>query len=485
MFKKNRKAFSLLELIVAIAAISFLSVFIYKTYAGMQEIDRKAKMVKDMDTIKNSMKERLRNVDILEGTLISSEKVYLGDLEVYEKNKFSRLLDNDNKKQFWGTDSNQYKKYVYPQQKFYSTAYGEIPYTDFYVIMIGPKFDKIFRNNPEKLNNELFIIEENKGLVTRFYKKYYETKNGEASQGAPTGDADTFDPNGEGYPTIQASGLNQQEFKSELKNVIIFKVSTQDIVLEKYNETLKQLQSYAKNLKDWGSIQMSMYENIISKYGGSYNIGYFVSQGVNASSYKGSEDLLFDKEMLYSSMALDSSDNPIRKSDGNKQGLSSINADNIHETKYGIVICESDCEGNISSENITSLYDLGNDNLIENLPGGGNINITNAIQLDSKQLLPGSKLIFGVNENIPSVHNAFGEKYKFYFTNVKSWNLEWTSVGTDSATHQINSTQNVPTIGSYAPFSATLFTIFPWLVDEKKTTISNGYLDIKIFPELR
>jgi len=481
---KFKKGFSLLELIVAIAAISILSVFIYKIFVNMQEIDRKSKMVKDMNGIKNIMLERLNNVDILEGTLVSSDKVYIGELEVYDKNKFTRLLDSDEKKEFWGINKNQYKKYIYPQSKTYSTAYGNVPYTDFWVIMVGPKFDKIFRTNPEALNNELFVVQENKGLVSRFFKKYYETTNGESTK-SEEGELEDFSAESEGYPLIQASGLNKATFKQEIKNIIYFKVSTQKIVLEKYNQSIDMMNNYTKNLKDWGSIQMSMYENVIAKYGGSYNIGYYVSMGLNNTNYSSSSSKLFDKEMLYSSMALDSSDNPIRAASGNKQGLIDIPEDNINETKYGIVICDNGCEGNIGSDNITTLHDLDLENFIDQLPGEGSITISNAIKLDSEKLLPGSKLIFGINDNTPSIHNAFGEKYKFYFTNVKDWDVEWNSVGEDSTTHNIISSQNVPSVGSYAPFSSTIFTTFPWLVDEKKSNITDGYVDIKVFPELR
>lgn len=480
MFINYRKGFSLLELIVAIAAISIISTFIYRTYIDMQEIDRKSSMVKEMDSIKTKMNERLKNIDILEGTLVSSEKIYNDTEEVFNKNEFVRLDDTDLKSNFWGISSNQYKKYIFAQSKTFATANGKIPYTDFYVIMLGPKLDRVFKDNPEYMENELFLIQPENSIIQRFNKKY---KNGVANKG----DATSFDSTDDGYPNIQAYGISELEFRKEIKNVIVFKISTQDIVLQKYNESLEIIKNYAKNLKDWGSIQMSMYENIIAKYGGSYNIDYFVSIGLSSTNkiggFSNETKSNFDKEMLYSSIALDSTDNPIRESSGTEQGFKDIDIDNLTNTNYGIVICDSSCvDTPVNNSSIISMYDMVSK--IDKLPKDGNVNINNAISLDSEQLLGGSKLIFGIGNVNNKVHNAFGEKYKIYLTNVKEWKVEWTDVE-GASTKNIDFTQNVPLINSYAPYSATIFTTFPWLIDNTKTNITDGYLDIKVFPELR
>ena len=95
-------------------------------------------------------------------------------------------------------------------------------------------------------------------------------------------------------------------------------------------------------------------------------------------------------------------------------------------------------------------------------------------------------MIFGINNDGKSINNAFGEKYKIYFTNHKTWDIEWTNILGDSGFY-LNYSQNVPVINSFAPYSATIFTIFPWMLDDEKTpeTIANGYFDVKVFPELR
>lgn len=480
MITNYRKGFSLLELIVAIAAISIISTFIYRTYIDMQEIDRKSSMIKEMESIKTKINERLKNIDILEGTLVSSEKIYNQDEEVFAKNEFVRLDNTDLKNNFWGISPNQYKKYIFAQSKTFSTANGKIPYTDFYVIMLGPKLDRVFKDNPEYMENELFIVEPDNNIIPRFNKKF---KSGVENKG----DASGFDSTSDGYPNIQAYGINELEFRKEIKNVVIFKISTQDIVLQKYNESLEIIKNYSKNLKDWGSIQMSMYENVIAKYGGSYNIDYYVSMGLGSSNKIGGilngSKSDFDKEMLYSAMALDNTENPIRESSGSDQGLKDINIDSLTNTNYGIVVCESSCiDSAINSSSIVTMYDMNS--TIDKLPKDGNINISNSISLDSENLLSGSKLIFGIGNINNKVHNAFGEKYKIYLTNVKEWKVEWTDVEGGSA-KSIDFTQNVPLLNSYAPYSATLFTVFPWLIDNTKANITDGYVDIKVFPELR
>lgn len=476
---KNRKGFSLLELIVAIIALSIISSLIYGTYVSMQEVDRKTTMVREMDSIKKTMKERLKNIDILEGTLISSENIYYGDEFAFEKDKFERFDDTDGKRKFWGVTNNQYKKYIYAQSKYFSNSNGEVPYTDFWVVMVGPKLDRIY-NTPNDMLNEIFIFEEDKGLMTNFNLNY---------------DADTS------YPKAKAKGISKQVFREELKNIIIFKLSTQEIVLEKYNQTIEQINAYAKNLKDWGSIQMSMYENIIAKYGGSYNINYFVSLGFESSNDKGSPDYDFRKEMIYSSLALDSSDNPIRKSYELEQGFNKILEKNINSTNYGIVVCQNECTGEIKESEIVSMY--GFEETMDNstsykLPKEAELTIQNAISLDSSYLLPGSKAIFGIGNPNLKIGNAFGEKYKFYLTNVKDWTLSWTDVeNLNSGT--ISYSQNVPlnnsSVSTYAPYSASLFTVFPWFINDTMTKplntitdlpiLSNGYYEVRVFPELR
>lgn len=491
---KNRKGFSLLELIVAITAISIISSIIYKTYSSMQEIDRKSTMIREMDSIKKNMTDRLKNIEILEGTLVSSSNIYYNDKIAFEKDKFIKLDDTKEKQDFWGLSSNQYKKYIYAQSKYFTTANGNIPYTDFWVIMVGPKLDKLYKQ-PEYMLNELFVFEGDKGLSTRFTKNFI---NGAASL-VPTVENGTFDPKVDGYPIAQSKGIKENIFKQELKNVVILKVSTQEIVLDKYKETLLALNNYSKNLKDWASIQMSMYENIIAKYGGSYNIDYFVSLGLGATSdIKGSSLYNFKKEMIYSSIDLDNTDNPIRDASGNEQGFTDILESKFDSTNYGIVICGgTGCINNLSDTSIISMYG----DQIEvfdgtiNLPfGDSEIIIDNSISLDSNRLLPGSKSIFGIGNTNGEVYNAFGKKYKYYFSNVKDWSIKWTDPE-NNGTETLSYTQNVPVQDSYAPYSATIFTIFPWFMQNVKDLAdplskgkenkSDGYVDSKIFPELR
>lgn len=464
---KNRKGFSLLELIVSITAISIISTIIYKTYVSMQEIDRKTTMVREMDSIKKSMIERLKSIDILEGTLISSDKIYYGNEEAFDKDIFTRLDDTPVKKNFWGLQENQYKKYIYAQSKYFSNSNGKIPYTDFWVVMVGPKLDRIY-NNPTDMLGELFLFEADNGLITKFNENYDDPLN---------------------YAIAKSKGLNKATLREEFKTVIVFKVSTQEIVLNKYNETINQINNYAKNLKDWGSIQMSMYENIIAKYGGSYNIDYFVSLGFQATEVKGSLAHDFKKEMVYSSLALDNTDNPIRTSSGTDQGFNDILSTNLNSTNYGIVICENECIGTISDAEIISMQnkEISLDNSTDPaLIGEAELMITGSVSLDSQDLLPGSKAIFGIGNTGATFGNSFGEKYKFYFTNVKEWEISWTDVG-DNNTGNLTYTQNVPVNNAYAPYSATLFTFFPWFLHDsiEKPSLSNGYYEVRVFPELR
>ena len=475
--RKLKSAFSLIELIVVVTALSIISTMIYEGFSSMQDMERKSNIIKDMELTKNIIQERLKNTEILEGTLVSGNKIFYGNKEILNKNEFTSLNDTIEKRNFFGVDKNQNKKYIYAQKKFISTVHGEIPYIDFYLVYIGPIFDRIYGKNIDKLN-ELFVVQDGVGLVPRLNDEFVSNPREDEIDGKIV-----F----EGYPFFQSKNkMSVAEFRKETKNIIFIKISTQDIVMEKVNSSIDIVKNYAKNLKDWGSIQMSMYENIIAKYGGSFNIGYFVSLGVNTSNIKASDLNNYDTQMLFSSMVLDSANDNSRGENGAKQGFNNINNIRKFNTTSGVIICANECHenNNLSSGEIISLYDFEAN--VENLPNDAEINIKNAIALDSLQLMPGSKTIFGINNDGKSINNAFGDKYKIYFTNTKDWSIDWVDILGNSDL-ELKYSQNVPILNSFAPYSATIFTIFPWMLDDTKTeeNKANGYFDVKVFPELR
>ena len=477
MMFKIKKGFSLIELIVVVTALSIISGMIYNELSFIQDMERKSNIVKDMELTKKVIEERLKNTAILEGTLVSGKKIFYDNQEILNKNEFTSLNDTKEKRDFFGVDKNQNKKYIYAQQKYISTVNGEIPYIDLYLVYIGPKFDRIYKDNFDKLN-ELFLVQDGVGLTPRLNDEFESSPSEKEVNGKIV-----FN----GYPYFQKkSSMTEAEFRKEAKNVVFIKLSTQDIVLDKVNSSIEIVKNYSKNLKDWGSIQMSMYENVIAKYGGSFNIGYFVSLGINSNTLNASETEVFNTQMLFSSQALDSSNDNSRITSGTKQGFNNISSTKKFNTTSGIVICKNDCDdkNSLSNSEIVSLHNY--QEYVDKLPNDAEIIISNAISLDSKKLMPGSKMIFGINNDGKSINNAFGEKYKIYFTNHKTWDIEWTNILGDSGFY-LNYSQNVPVINSFAPYSATIFTIFPWMLDDEKTpeTMANGYFDVKVFPELR
>lgn len=474
---KIKKGFSLLELIVVISAISIISTMIYDAFGSMQVLERKSNVIKDMELTKSVIQERLKNTGILEGILVSGKSIFYENNEILEKDKFDSLNDTNLKRNFFGVDKNQNNKYIFAQKKFISTVYGNIPYIDFYLVYIGPKLDRIYGKDISKLN-ELFVVQDGVGLTPRLNDSFVASPSSSMVSGKLV-----FS----GYPYFQSkSKMNEQDFRKETKQVVFIKLSTQDIVMDKVNSSIEIVKNYAKNLKDWGSIQMSMYENIIAKYGGSFNIGYFVSTGINTSDLRASISDNFDSQMIFSSMVMDSSNDNSRVSSGAKQGFNNLNATRKFNTTNGIVICVDDCNENngIASAQMRTLFD--HNELVEDLPNNAEILIKNSISLDSLRLMPGSKTIFGINNDGKSINNAFGEKYKVYFTNTRDWGIEWTDVLGNSSL-SLSYSQNVPILNSFAPYSATIFTIFPWMLDDTKTeeNKANGYFDVKVFPELR
>lgn len=500
---KINSGFSLLELIIALIVISIISSMIYGAYNSMRDVDRKSNLIKEVETLKKQMNQRLKDIEVLEGTLISSDTIYYKQDKIMKKFELTTFDDKDDdtfsnisepKKKFWDIGKSRSKIYIFPEQKYFINSLGKIPYMDFHVILLGSKIDRAYNGDLEAMMEDLFLFNNDKDNPD-------DNENFKANL-----NQDFNDP--EAYKNIKASKLNKETIREEIKNIVVFKVSTQDIVLEKFKKTIASVEGFAKNLKDWSSIQMSMYENIVAKYGGSYNIGYFVSLGLDSSDinsgYSGPNNDFkkYQTSMVFSSFLLDTSNAPIRKLEGSngnkKEGLMDIKSNEHSSTKYGIVICQAnDCgKGkSVSDRDIISMnsleFDLnsGKEEKELKLPPQISLTVEKAINIDSKGLLDGSKNIMGIGNPDLKFGNEFGEKYKYFLSNSAEWNLRW-DTDDEGGGKELKFKQNVPIKGAYAPYSATIFTIFPWFLqgmDAKgdDDDISNGYHEFRVYPELR
>lgn len=474
---KSKKGFTLLELAVSISAISIIMIFIYQSINGVLNIQKDQKILKEASELKKTITLRVQDNNVLLHTLDNPDGfTSLDSTEtIYPKNEFVNLLQDtdDNiqnlKQEFWGIESNGKTKYIYIIQRYHTTYYGKIPYNDIYIAVLSPLFDKIFKTHPEKLLTNIFeevtvtngAVTETVGINSKFFAEYNATN----------------------YPDLLSATfkLKKSEFQTAVRQSLFFKVSTRDVVLERFNRSVDKMNKYAKNLQDWASIQMSMYENILVSYGGSYNIGYFNSLSNVDDGEDAGDGKTFSQKMSFSS-ALIPSEGSVGIRDANNGFLIPIAEPT--STKYGIVAC-LDCE---NGNSIASVADstVQPATITKNT---ATIDVNGAIQLDSPYLMEGSKSIFGIGAG-DVIINEFG--FPIYFSNISKTTIELDGQnlpsGTDSST--IIMKQNVPTIGSYAPYSATLFTIFPWILqydDSAGTRVSDiqGYVAVKIFPELR
>ena len=99
----------------------------------------------------------------------------------------------------------------------------------------------------------------------------------------------------------------------------------------------------------------------------------------------------------------------------------------------------------------------------------------------SSGLIVGSQSIMGVTGSENGFGNAFGNLYRYGFSNLATYSIN------DGVERGYRFTQNVPeNKDKYAPFSATFNTIFPWIYYSIKPTDNFfGYYEERIVPELR
>lgn len=413
---------------------------------------------------------------------------------------------------------NNYIPYAYFAQKFESTAYGEVPYIDAYVIIVPLELHNYVKNSQNR-RNELF------NLMLDINAHEYDVNDGVVDYGSVRNIADINDllntaneyQNGTKYvdiSSIQLKKVLSTSGQAELARVAkglglkdkdlvriraefkFASVSNRQSIIKAFEESVKNVNTYAKNMKDWASIQAAMYENVVAKIGGSFNIDYFatISSLSGSKVCKGCRGQALN---LYSSKLLD-------KLNCSTSGTASVemcwdtrrDVINIYDTSTtlaGFVYGDGadrhyneNTTRNKASQrvyNIVGKSPISAKNIIDISVYSGSGKVNPSRSGIDKGLMYGSAVILGVTQTKDGFYNPFGFNYRYGFSNDGTYGV---SVD-NGATWIIDGTQQTPeNPNKFAPFSALINTTFPWLYMEIKPSQSNfGYYENKVVPELR
>lgn len=426
-------------------------------------------------------------------------------------------------KDFWGVKSFQTENtpYIFVAQKYTQTAQGSIPYNDIYVLLLPERIAKPLKTSKalrDRVINNMILVE---GRVCELVdtsvsidsaggkiidytncKKYasYTTDSNVVTTYTPA--TQFLEVNSVNSNLIRLdiaalltaaniNYLNEKEVIELKRNIKLLSFSNRSIVLDYFNKSVENVNTYAKNLKDWASIQMAMYENTVAKIGGSFNIDYFISRTDKTSSIDddyfkiGTNDGEYIATSLFSSAYLARTD--CRKAP---------TADVCWDTDNNIITIRND-KGKKSTLYGIAIKAFNYMPLPANLTRGYyNILAINRSLLDSQingketllditrssTLLDGSYTILGIKATDKGVGNPFGDPYRYGFSNIRKYGVA--ESGTVSG---YSWEQNKPdSTTAYAPYTAVINTTFPWIYMKVRPDDNFfGYYESRIVPELR
>lgn len=527
----KKRGFILLELIVAIVIIGVIIFTLFQIYSFVNLSSEENKNVYLAGELKKNMEKGLK--DNLDAFILDDDNVFIeginsanfldeGNVLTYQKTVPVRgddvsliwqpLFANVDEDGTWFEGGNDATDTINPQkmvkrlsfweselkgmnpviaivQKYHKTTTGVIPYDDIYVAVIPAKFMTPIKSSLE-LRKEFFdsFFDVSISHINLYNASGLNITTSHGAVGKPEEysfvenvmlkDYVAKDDRTDKYKT--ESGIDDKEFFRLKDSIMFFKLSTKDLMLDRYNKSVEKINSYAKNLKDWASVQANTYENVVANIGGNLNIDYFVSKV--SRGFKSSKE--YNKmvpTMLFSSSLLDRTPGATdRTSDMDWTTGNTIDIFDPSTTRAGMVI-------STLGQN-TIRY---TDNFVNNLRIVNKqtpVYIKNAIALDAPtdMLMIGSKLILGINNATQDIFgNGFDDNYKIFFSNTREYGATVNlSGGRGSKTY--NFLQNVPlNEKSNAPFTSVFFTLYPWAGFKLAPTPGFGYYEIKISPELR
>jgi len=433
---------------------------------------------------------------------------------------------------FWGVPSfnSENTPFLFISQKFLETARGTIPYNDFYVLMLPNDISKplktMERAKRDKIIGALVLTE---GRVCGFDTSTVALGGEEVkvikkladctpyrSSGNGGGATNNFDPSNQ-YLDVTSMSINiyqdkegMAKIKEALENaggkyismedltqarsqIRIISYSNRQNILDLFEKTAKTVDNYAKNLKDWASIQMGMYENTVAKIGGSFNIDYFITRtdkttGTDDTFYKiGTNEGEYIATALYSSPYLskvDCGSTADAKSDicwETTNNLIKIKNDKgVNSTLYGIAVenFEYNSDETKLNRGLYNIKAIGRGVLKGTANGKESL-----IDFTKKgNLMAGSQMILGVNATEKGFGNSFGDVYRYGFSNVRKY-----GVSEGAGAGQYLWEQNKPdSPTAYAPYTAVVNTTFPWIYFKIKPDDNFfGYYENRVVPELR
>ena len=395
--------------------------------------------------------------------------------------------------------------YLYIAQRYFQTATGMIPYNDYYVFVMPSELSHALKTNKtlrtNVFNTLLSVTGRSCGVkdsASPFTtgEKIIDTTTcvnlqtfSEIAEAAEAGDKvvelTSLDIKKNLLPDEvkrmldngKVTHITAKKFIELRPNIKLVRTTDKDIVLKAYDQSIDVLKKMAKGAKDWASIEMNMHENTVAKIGGSFNIDYFISITDKSDNDPYSD---YTKTSLYSAASLSKNDCDTRANDvcwdvSNKIRVSTY----TDSTNAGFVIQAFDY-GIRDDEKSTSLNNL---TVLEKSKPSVALNGKNSM-VDvtlSSGLIVGSQNIMGVKGSEKGFGNAFGNLYRYSFSNLAKYSVN------DGTEKCYEFTQNVPeNKDKYAPFSATFNTIFPWIYYSIKPTDNFfGYYEERIVPELR
>lgn len=538
--KKFRRGFLSLELIITMVALMALAIPLFYIGNSIFKASASAELNKQLTKLQQGIElAAAQNVDSM---VLSNEVIVKsqpdGDHIIIAKNKLVPMFSVErangviaettpdgqglkgngsavadtiryiNKlRSFWKQEffNGNNTPYLYVAQRYFQTATGMIPYNDYYVFIMPSEISHALKTNKElrtKVFNTLLTVtgrscslKDSKNPFTTGEKVIDTTTCvnlqtfAEIAEAAEAGDKvvelTSLDIKkhllpGEIKNMLTAGGVTHvsvDRFIELRPDIRLVRTTDKDIVLKAYDESIDVLKKMAKGAKDWASIEMNMHENTVAKIGGSFNIDYFISITDKSDNTPFND---YTKTSLYSATSLSKNDCGTRSTDvcwdtGNKIRVSTF----TDSTNAGFVIQAFDygLRDGQSSQPLNNILVLEKSKPVVTLNGTNSmVDVTL-----SSGLIVGSQSIMGVKGSENGFGNAFGNLYRYGFSNLATYSIN------DGVERGYRFTQNVPeNKDKYAPFSATFNTIFPWIYYSIKPTDNFfGYYEERIVPELR
>jgi len=425
-----------------------------------------------------------------DGSAVADTKKYINKLRGFWKQEF-----------FNGNNT----PYLYIAQRYFQTATGMIPYNDYYVFVMPSELSHALKTNitlrTNVFNTLLSVTGRSCGVkdsASPFTtgEKIIDTTTcvnlqtfSEIAEAAEAGDKvvelTSLDIKKNLLPDEvkrmldngKVTHITAKKFIELRPNIKLVRTTDKDIVLKAYDQSIDVLKKMAKGAKDWASIEMNMHENTVAKIGGSFNIDYFISITDKSDNDPYSD---YTKTSLYSAASLSKNDCDTRANDVCRDVNNKIRVGTYTDSTNAGFVIQSFDYGIRDDEKSTSLNNL---TVLEKSKPSVALNGKNSM-VDvtlSSGLIVGSQNIMGVKGSEKGFGNAFGNLYRYGFSNLAKYSVN------DGTEKGYEFTQNVPeNKDKYAPFSATFNTIFPWIYYSIKPTDNFfGYYEERIVPELR